>query len=80
MRGQVLCLRPRGGPVSASCTTILFVDQLQLVVPEKLPIAVVEQDIEGRVVGVAPPMGDGSLPAPQGRLTMTVSDLHPLAD
>jgi hypothetical protein len=43
----------RGGSVLASCAIIGLVDLLQLVVPEQLPIAVVEQDVEGDVGGVS---------------------------
>src|SRR5215208_4665688 len=80
LRGRILCLRSRSGPVLASCTTIVHIELLQLVVPEQLPDAVVEQDIEGRVGRVAPPVCDGPLPGPEVCLAMVLSDPHPLAD
>jgi hypothetical protein len=49
---QIVCLRFCSSSILAACTTIFFIGFLQLVMPEQLPIAVVEQNIEGRVVGV----------------------------
>jgi len=48
-RGRILCLRLRSGPVLTSCTSTFLTNLLQLVVPEQLPIAVIEQDSEGGV-------------------------------
>ena len=74
-------LRFRGCPVlSSSQTTVVPLARLQLVEPEQLPIAVVEQDVEGGVAGVAPPLGDNPLPAPKVDLAMVLFDPHPLAD
>jgi hypothetical protein len=74
-----LRLRSRGSPLWTSFAPILLVDLIQLVEPEQLPIAVVEQDIEGGIVRVSPPPGDGPLLAPQVRRKMIVPDPHPLA-
>ena len=70
----------RSGPVLTACTSTYLIDLLQLVVPEQLPIAVVESDIESGVAEVSPSLGDGPLLAPQVHLAMGLSDPHPLAD
>src|SRR5215203_1303148 len=59
---------------------MVHIDLLQLVVPEQLPIALVEQDVEGWVAGVSPPVRDSPLLAPKVCLAMVVADPHPLAD
>jgi hypothetical protein len=60
--------------------SIFTIDLLQLVVPEQLPIAVVEQDIEGGVAWVSPSFGDSPFPALPVRRAMVLSDPYPLAD
>jgi hypothetical protein len=63
---------PRFGVVHA---TIVLVQRLQLVLPKQVPSAVVEQDVEGRVAGVAPPLGYRSLLASQARRAKVILTL-----
>src|ERR687894_456631 len=68
-----------GGTSASSCasSTVGF---LQLVVPEQLPDAVVEQDVQGSVVGIAPPLLDRPLSASPRHRAMVFPDPHPPAD
>src|ERR687889_322143 len=71
------------GPAMASsrgrASLLSFIDLFQLVVPEKQPVALIKEDVEGGVAGVSPPLDDHALPAAQARGPMIFPDPHPFA-
>ena len=57
-----------------------FGDLPQLVVPEQLPSAVVEQHVQGDVVGVSPPFLDRAFQSSGGHTAVVSSYPYPLGD